>query len=114
MDEINEWLRNIVSQHSNVASIVNIGTTFEGRDIIGVKIDFRKQENPTIGFMEGGIHAREWISPATLTWVVNEFLNSNNPEIRFLAENVVWYIFPVVNPDGYEHSFTYVSMTYMV
>ncbi|XP_026333345.1 zinc carboxypeptidase-like isoform X2 [Hyposmocoma kahamanoa] len=106
LDEINEWLENIVSEHSDIASIVNIGTTFEGRDIKGVKIDFMKRDKPVIGFLEGGIHSREWISPATMTWVINEFLTSSNPDIRSMAENVVWYIFPVVNPDGYEYSFT--------
>lgn len=111
MEEIYEWLEEIVSEHSDVASIVNIGTTFEGRDIKGVKIDFMKREKPVIGFLEGGIHSREWISPATMTWVIKEFLTSNNPDVRSMAENVVWYIFPVVNPDGYEYTFTNVSMT---
>lgn len=110
MDEIKEWLEKKVSEHSDVATLINLGTTFGGREIIGVKIDFRKRENPTIGFMEGGIHSREWISPATLTWVINEFLTSNNPDIRSMAENVVWYIFPVVNPDGYAYTFTDVSI----
>lgn len=68
-----------------------------------------KQGNQNIGMIEGGIHAREWISPATVTWIIKEFLESNDPEVRFLAENIEWHIFPVVNPDGYAYTFTNVS-----
>lgn len=59
--------------------------------------------------IEGGIHAREWISPATVTWIIKEFLKSTDPNIRDLAENIVWHIFPVVNPDGYSYTFSDVS-----
>lgn len=62
--------------------------------------------------IEGGIHAREWISPATVTYVINEFLTSTDPDVRAMAENIVWHIFPVVNPDGYVYTFTDVSTFY--
>ncbi|XP_049878169.1 zinc carboxypeptidase-like [Pectinophora gossypiella] len=106
LEEIHKWMDEIVDQHADVASIVTIGTSREGRDIKGVKIDYRKRENATVGMLEGGIHAREWISPATITWIINEFLTSTDAEVRALAENIVWHIFPVVNPDGYEYTFT--------
>lgn len=61
--------------------------------------------------LEGTIHAREWISAATVTWIIKEFLTSTDPEVRALAENFEWHIFPVVNPDGYVHTFTTVSVT---
>lgn len=60
--------------------------------------------------IEGGIHAREWISPATVTFIIEQFLTSTDPQVRFVAENIVWHIFPVVNPDGYSYTFTNVSV----
>lgn len=92
-----------------MVTLVTIGESVEGRPIRGVKIDFRKQDNPVIGMIEGGIHAREWISPATVTYIINDFLTSTDPDVRFMAENIVWHIFPVVNPDGYVYTFTNVS-----
>lgn len=90
---------------------VTIGSGNEGRALKGVIIDFKsgQRETPLIGMIEGGIHAREWISPATVTWIIKEFLTSDNPDVRFMAEAFVWHVFPVVNPDGYEYTFTHVS-----
>ncbi|CAH1637893.1 unnamed protein product [Spodoptera littoralis] len=105
LDEINAWLTRIVEEHSDVATLVNLGTSVEGRTIWGVKIDYKKEENPVIGMIEGGIHSREWISPATVTYIINEFLTSTDENVRFMAENIVWHIFPVVNPDGYYYTF---------
>ncbi|KAJ0173495.1 hypothetical protein K1T71_010644 [Dendrolimus kikuchii] len=104
LDEITDWLRKIAEEYSDIVTLVNIGRTVEGRDIVGVKINYK--DSPTLGMIEGGIHAREWISPATVTWIIKEFLTSNDPEVRALAENIVWHIFPVVNPDGYAYTFT--------
>ncbi|XP_035449805.2 zinc carboxypeptidase-like isoform X2 [Spodoptera frugiperda] len=105
LDEINAWLTKIVEEHSDVATLVELGTSVEGRTIWGVKIDYKKEENPVIGMIEGGIHSREWISPATVTYIINEFLTSTDESVRFMAENIVWHIFPVVNPDGYYYTF---------
>lgn len=56
-----------------------------------------------------GIHAREWIAPATVTYILNELLTSTDPSVRDIAESYDWYVFPSVNPDGYEYTHTHVS-----
>lgn len=86
----------------------------QGRPIRGVTIDFKQRENSTHAMIEGGIHAREWISPATVTWIINEFVRSRDTATRALAENIVWHIFPVVNPDGYLYTFSNVSSAAIV
>lgn len=45
-------------------------------------------------WIDGGIHAREWISPAAVTYVIN-YLVENSEELE-----ADYYILPVVNPDG--------------
>nr|CAD7194053.1 unnamed protein product [Timema douglasi] len=50
-----------------------------------------------------GIHAREWISPATVTYIINE-LTENRHIHGDAVQNVDWYILPIVNPDGYEYT----------
>ena len=57
-----------------------------------------------------GIHAREWICPALSTWILNQLLTSTEADIRFIAENFDWYVFPSTNPDGYQYSHTTVRM----
>ena len=61
-------------------------------------------QNNRAVFIEANIHAREWISSATATYVLNELLFSDNPEVRDIALNVDWYILPVFNADGYEYT----------
>jgi murein tripeptide amidase MpaA len=57
-----------------------------------------------------GIHAREWICPAVSTWLLNELLTSEDPFVRYIAEKFDWYVFPSVNPDGYQYSHTTVRI----
>ncbi|OXU26459.1 hypothetical protein TSAR_009736 [Trichomalopsis sarcophagae] len=49
---------------------------------------------------------KEWISPATTTFLINELLTSKEPSVRALAESYDWYIFPMLNPDGYVYAHT--------
>lgn len=90
--------------------LVDAGHSYEGRVIKGVKLSFSANK-PAI-FLEGGIHACEWISPATVTYLINAFLTSDQPKVRQLAQAYDWYIFPVLNPDGYVYTHTTVSISF--
>lgn len=58
-------------------------------------------------FIESTIHAREWITAATATYLLNELLNNpNDPRIVELSEKYDWVIVPVLNVDGYEYTHT--------
>ncbi|XP_063539379.1 uncharacterized protein LOC134748516 [Cydia strobilella] len=109
LDNIYNWLDELETLYPNVVTTVNIGTTFEGRQIRAIVIDFKpgqRGERPLTAMIEAGIHAREWISPATATWIIKEFLTSDDPAVRSMAETFVWHIIPVANPDGYAYTFT--------
>jgi len=41
---------------------------------------------------------------------VTQLLTSNDADIRFIAENFDWYVFPSSNPDGYQYSHTTVRI----
>ncbi|VVC97744.1 unnamed protein product [Leptidea sinapis] len=102
LDTIYKWLDEIVEQYPNIVTSVVMGQSVEGRDIKGIVINYKpEKEHKTIGMIEGTLHAREWISPAVVNWIVKEFLTSDDPGVRIMAENIEWHIFPVVNPDGY-------------
>lgn len=66
-----------------------------------MKIGADNPEKPVI-LIDGGIHAREWISPAVVVYIINQLVE--NKENHYLIENISWYIVPVLNPDGYEYS----------
>lgn len=71
-----------------------------------IRIGTGSSSNPTI-LIESTIHAREWIAPAVTAYIIQQLVE--NPEYRQLVENINWIIVPVLNPDGYEYSFTDVS-----
>jgi len=104
LEEIYKNLDDLAKQYPDKVQVVVGGKTYEGRQIKGVKVSF-KVNNPGI-FIEGGIHAREWISPATVMFILHQLLTSNDQDVRELAERHDWYIFPVFNPDGYAYTHT--------
>lgn len=53
-------------------------------------------------------HAREWITGAVSTYLLNELLTSTNPVTIDFAQNFDWVFVPILNIDGYAYSHKYV------
>lgn len=109
LDSIYSYMDSMSSRFPDKVKVHVIGRTHEGREIRVVRIGKRNRRKrqsrskPAI-FIEGGIHAREWISPATVTYVMNELIT--NPQHGSLLNMFDFFILPVTNPDGYEYSHT--------
>lgn len=102
LEDINDWIDSLAVLYPKQVTVTTIGKSYENRDIKSVKISNGKSDK--VVAIEGGIHAREWISPATVTYIINEVLNGTNPVFRNISNNYDWYIIPVANPDGYEYT----------
>lgn len=72
----------------------------------------RKRKTKPAIFVEAGAHGREWIGPASATWIINHLLDliHKNNSLNETISAVDWYIMPVLNPDGYEYSHIYDRM----
>merc|ERR1711973_962038 len=81
----------------------SIGKTHEGRDMRVAKICKGECGSKKAVWIDGGIHAREWISPATVTWMLRELVENNDAHPDLL-DSLDWYILPSHNPDGYAFS----------
>uniref|UniRef100_A0A8C6XYV4 Peptidase M14 domain-containing protein n=1 Tax=Naja naja TaxID=35670 RepID=A0A8C6XYV4_NAJNA len=59
-------------------------------------------------FMDCGVHAREWISPAFCQWFVKEAISTygKDRDMTHILDNMNFYIVPIVNIDGYVWSWT--------
>ncbi|XP_053672777.1 zinc carboxypeptidase A 1-like [Anopheles nili] len=101
LEEMHAWLDKLAQDHAEV-ELLDAGRSYQNRTLKGVKLSYGAGR-PGV-FLEGGIHAREWISPATVTYLLNELVNSKDPQVRALAEKFDWYVFPSVNPDGYVYT----------
>lgn len=98
LEDIYAWLDDLTAEFPEV-SIIEGGTSYEGRIIKGIKISHGPDRRAV--FIESGIHSREWIAPATTNYMINELLYSDDEETKALTRDFDWYIFPVTNPDGY-------------
>ncbi|XP_050068438.1 zinc carboxypeptidase-like [Anopheles maculipalpis] len=104
LETIYAWMDSLATRYPEFVSTLEMGSSYEGRPIKGVKLS-RRPDNKAI-VVEGGIHAREWISPATATFLLNELITSTDATVRELGTAYDWYFFPIVNPDGYRFTFT--------
>lgn len=77
-----------------------------GRSALGLPIYTLKISNGPFGtkpliFIEGGCHAREWVSQASVMYLINRLVEDPVSSNELLA-NTDWIITPNLNPDGYE------------
>jgi len=104
LDEIIERVDQLVQAHPALATRSVIGQSLEGREIVAVDITGPgdASERPALIF-NGCQHAREWISPAAVTFFLESMLEGygDDPRITRILDNAVIKIVPVVNPDGY-------------
>jgi len=105
LSDIYEYMYFLQKQYPDLAEVINIGQTVEKRPMLVLKIGSKKFSDKPAIVMEGGIHAREWISPATVTFIINELVVKHRQN-QDLLDFYDWYILPVANPDGYEYTFT--------
>lgn len=111
-DSINNLISTLATQNPDIAQVVKVGTTYEGRELNLIKIGINSDDKKPVVFIEGGIHAREWISPATVTYfaqyLVNGY-NSKDADVLSVLNQFDIHILPSLNADGYEYSQTTVS-----
>lgn len=104
MFQINAYLRELAEEYPNLVQLQSIGTSLQGRELIFAKVSSNPNASNPVILIDGGIHAREWIAPATVLYILQELVeNEGNSD---LLAGIDWYILPVLNPDGYEFSHT--------
>ncbi|CAH0546621.1 unnamed protein product [Brassicogethes aeneus] len=106
LETIVDWMDSLATEYPDKVTKITVGKTYEGRDINGVKLSFNSNNTNNAVFIEANIHAREWITSAVVTWILNEFLTSTDAGVRNLAESHDWYIVPVLNVDGFQYTKT--------
>lgn len=102
LEDIHGYLDYLSETYPKLCSVINIGKSIQGRDLRVLKISNGAVGNKAI-WIDGGIHAREWISPASVTYIINYLILNYERESSSL-QNLDWYFLPVANPDGYEYS----------
>jgi len=102
--EIHRWIDQLVAQNPGRVFPFSAGKSYHGKPLKGVKIGKSAPGKPAFWF-HAGIHAREWVATASCIYILDLLVNSKDPEIVKLTSEMVWYVVPVMNPDGYEYTF---------
>jgi Zinc carboxypeptidase len=109
---IRDQLYAAARQNPQIAKLVRLGTTYQGREILALKLTQgargqRDGSRPAVLF-SATQHAREWIATEIDRRLMNYYIDgwrAHDREIRQLLKTTeVWFV-PVMNPDGYQYTF---------
>jgi murein tripeptide amidase MpaA len=104
--DIQDYMDEFAAANPSMATVITVGRSYGNRDIRGVKLTAGNTRKPYVIWIQAGIHAREWIAPATCLWMMTHSLDqfaSDWAPIYQQAE-VIWI--PNLNPDGYIYTRT--------
>lgn len=104
-EQIETYARSLAQRFPNRVQFEVIGRSAEGRILFTLKISNGPFGARPIIFVEGGCHAREWVSQASVMYLINRLVEDPTSSNELLA-NADWLITPNLNPDGYEWSRT--------
>jgi len=108
-DAIVSRTKELADNHPKLAKFVSsIGKSHEGRHIPVIHLSGAAKPNKPQIWLNAGQHAREWIAPAALMYMTQRLLTdySKDPQVKKLMDKFEFVIAPVINPDGYDYTFT--------
>lgn len=105
---VRRWIDSLVAANPLVHAD-SLGATSEGRPVLAVKVGAADDSpsRPNVIFM-ATYHAREWAATEMALRLIRYLSAQPAPSARvasLVASRDVWIV-PVVNPDGYQYSFT--------
>ncbi|XP_062981317.1 carboxypeptidase B2 [Elgaria multicarinata webbii] len=104
------WMEEMAAKHADIIQKIRIGVSYEKRPLYILKLSDGQRTPKNAIWIDCGIHAREWISPAFCLWFVGyaaHSLQTNRDAgmVRLLQQLDV-YVMPVMNVDGYDYTWT--------
>ncbi|CAG9133893.1 unnamed protein product [Plutella xylostella] len=102
--EIEEYMVRLARNYPDKVTLVNGGTSFEGRPINYLRISTTNFQDPNkpVVFVQSLLHSREWIGQAATLYAIEKLVVNNTDSD--LINDIDWIILPTANPDGYIYS----------
>ncbi|QKW11736.1 M14 family zinc carboxypeptidase [Verrucosispora sp. NA02020] len=105
--EMTAVVNQVVADHPSIARKVSIGSSYEGRELVAVKIsdNVATDENEPEILFNAQQHAREHLTVEMAIYLLNLFTDNYGSDSRItgLVNNREIWIVPTVNPDGSEY-----------
>jgi hypothetical protein len=107
LDAIHAYMDWLAEVRPDVVTVVELDGSLQGRPIRGLLLSAGDQPLPEV-LVTGTQHAREWISPMVTMCIADRLArgHGDDPAATLALERADWSFVPVVNPDGYVHSWT--------
>lgn len=107
-NEIRAHVEQLAAARPDLAEMFIAGQSLEGRDIFGIRITGPGGGDRPAVLYNGTQHAREWVSPMTVTYLADRLINTydTDPRVQEIVDRIEFIIIPVVNPDGYLYSWS--------
>ena len=107
-----DQMREIARRNPQIAKLVDIGDTIQGRDILAIKLTQGARDKPDGSrpavLYSATQHAREWIAGEVdrrlMNWYIDRWRANDKNIKRLLKTTELWFV-PVANPDGYQYTF---------
>ncbi|XP_030266223.1 carboxypeptidase B2 [Sparus aurata] len=108
LEDIYYWINRTQQDNPATVEVILIGSSSEKRPLYVLKLSMNNRPNKKAMWIDCGIHAREWVSPAFCLWFVRHSLSfyRQNQDITHILDNMDVYVLPVMNPDGYYYTWT--------
>ena len=113
LSDIYAYMDTQVAAYPDLVTKADIGDTIQSRDIFSFTITAPDEpgnlaEDRPVIIWNGAQHAREWVSPMTVTYIASKLLDDSgsDPEVQALLSSIRFVIIPVLNPDGYLYSWS--------
>uniref|UniRef100_A0A8C8XSS8 Carboxypeptidase B2 n=1 Tax=Panthera leo TaxID=9689 RepID=A0A8C8XSS8_PANLE len=104
LNEIYSWIEVITENYPDMVEKIHIGSSYEKYPLYVLKVSRKEQTAKNAIWIDCGIHAREWISPAFCLWFIGYVTHFYGKETLYtsLLTQMDFYVMPVVNVDGYD------------
>jgi hypothetical protein len=108
---LKKWYHDLASRYPEIVKEETIGTSVLGQPIKAYKLTegarYTRDGAKPVTLYESTQHAREWISTEVNRRLFAWFIDHRRDRDikRLLRTNEVWFI-PMMNPDGYDYTFT--------
>jgi Zinc carboxypeptidase/Immune inhibitor A peptidase M6 len=109
---IREELAQTAAAHPGLVKLVTVGQSLRGVPIQAVKVTKGARSLPDghrpAVLYAGGQHAREWITPEMTRRLMHHVIDGyrTDPTLTRLLDTTELWFLPVLNPDGYDFTFT--------
>ena len=111
--DIISYFNSIAAMHPQIASMSDVGDSLLGNDIYSLTLTGPETpgnlvaDRPVV-LWNGGQHAREWVSPMTVSYIASKLADDygSDPRVTDIIDNTRIVIVPVMNPDGYLYTWS--------